>query len=270
MSWHKEYNVDIKTLSDEELKQVGRDINKHLVVVFRNQDLKPEDELKICKTIGNVKANKGESTTAKDNLSLIPGVLRVTGELNERGEPGLFGHEIELDWHTHHPTEQNRWPFVWLYSERGSKGSKTSWINQVQAYNDLPQDIKNKVNDITVACGHKIGAFSPSEIFQDVVMYNSPQKIVRTNVEGLTGLYFPFLQIFDVIDGCSKDEWPELFEYLKNHILQEKYLYHHDWEDGDLVISEQWLSIHKRWTFKGMDKRVLHRIALDYDNCYVL
>ena len=43
---------------------------------------------------------------------------------------------------------------------------------------------------------------------------------------------------------------------------------HHDWEDGDLVISEQWLSIHKRWTFEKMDKRVLHRIAFDYDKVY--
>ena len=267
--WYKEYDVDIKTMSDEELKQVARDINKHLVVIFRNQSLTPEDELRIARAMGNVKANKGERTTAKDNLSLIPGVMRVTGELNDRGEPGLFGHEIELDWHTHHPTEKNRWPFVWLYSERGSKGSRTSWINQVLAYNDLPEDIKQKVNGITVACGHKVGNFSPSEIFQNNVVYGNPQKIVRTNIENLTGLYFPFLQIFDVIDGATKEEWPELFEYLKNHILQEKYIMHHDWEDGDLVISEQWLSIHKRWTFADMKTRVLHRIALDYEHSYI-
>lgn len=267
--WNKEYDVDIKTMSDDKLKQVARDINRHLVVVFRNQSLAPEDELRIARVMGNVKANKGESTTSKDNLSLIPGVLRVTGELNDRGEPGLFGHEIELDWHTHHPTEENRWPFVWLYSERGSKGSRTSWINQVLAYNDLPEDIKQKVNGITVACGHKVGNFSPSEIFKNNVVYNNPQKIVRTNIENLTGLYFPFLQIFDVIDGVTKEEWLELFEYLKNHILQEKYIMHHDWEDGDLVISEQWLSIHKRWTFADMKTRVLHRIALDYEHSYV-
>ena len=89
--WNKEYDVDIKTMSDDKLKQVARDINRHLVVVFRNQSLAPEDELRIAKVMGNVKANKGESTTAKDNLSLVPGVLRVTGELNDRGEPGLFG-----------------------------------------------------------------------------------------------------------------------------------------------------------------------------------
>jgi alpha-ketoglutarate-dependent taurine dioxygenase len=42
-------------------------------------------------------------------------------------------------------------------------------------------------------------------------------------------------------------------------------MYHHDWEDGDVVISEQYLSIHKRWEFEHMDKRVLHRLTMDMD-----
>ena len=266
--WHKEYNVDIKTMTDAELQQVARDINKHLVVVFRNQKLTPQEELDACFKMGNVKRNSGEGTTAGDNLSIIPGVMRVTGQLNKNGQPGLFGHEIELDWHTHHPSKHERWPFVWLYAEQGSKGSRTSWINQVMAYEDLPDDVKEKVNGITVACGHKVGSFSPSEVFSDIVNYDCPQKIVRTNIEGLTGLYFPFLQIFDIIEGATKSEWPDLYHYLRRHITQEKYIMHHDWEDGDLVISEQWLSIHKRWTFKQMDTRILHRIALDYSKAY--
>ena len=37
-------------------------------------------------------------------------------------------------------------------------------------------------------------------------------------------------------------------------------------EDGDIVISDQWLSIHKRHHFEGMDKRLVHRIAFGYEN----
>ena len=82
---------------------------------------------------------------------------------------------------------------------------------------------------------------------------------MHTNDAGLTGLYFPFLQIFGGLE-------PDLFETLKNHVLKEEFVYHHDWEDGDVVISEQWLSIHKRWAFDKMDQRVLHRIGFDYSN----
>ena len=45
--------------------------------------------------------------------------------------------------------------------------------------------------------------------------------------------------------------------------------YDHYWEDGDVVISEQWLSIHKRWEFKRMSERILHRIAFDYSKVII-
>ena len=44
-------------------------------------------------------------------------------------------------------------------------------------------------------------------------------------------------------------------------MLKEEFVYHHDWEDGDVVISEQWLSIPKDGHFDKMNQRVLHRIG---------
>jgi len=80
-------------------------------------------------------------------------------------------------------------------------------------------------------------------------------------------LYFPFLQIFG-FDGYSEEEYQSIMEELTAHILKPEYAYHHDWEDNDVVISEQWLSIHKRWYFEKMEERVLHRIAFNYNNLY--
>jgi taurine dioxygenase len=85
------------------------------------------------------------------------------------------------------------------------------------------------------------------------------------NDAGLKGLYFPFLQMFG-IDGMSDDLFFELIGEVKKHVLKPDFVYHHDWEDGDVVLSEQWLSIHKRWEFEGMPNRILHRIAFDYSN----
>ena len=34
------------------------------------------------------------------------------------------------------------------------------------------------------------------------------------------------------------------FEYLKNHILQDKYMYHHYWRDGDIILSDQDITLH--------------------------
>ena len=34
----------------------------------------------------------------------------------------------------------------------------------------------------------------------------------------------------------EEDSW-KLVEQLRDHVLQEKYIYHHDWQDGDVVIA---------------------------------
>jgi alpha-ketoglutarate-dependent taurine dioxygenase len=49
------------------------------------------------------------------------------------------------------------------------------------------------------------------------------------------------------------------------HLLNEKYAYHHDWEDGDIVMADQMSGMHKRWAFELMHERLLHRIGFNYD-----
>lgn len=266
--WTLTIHEDIKLLSVEQLHDVARLCNRHYVVIFRNQDLTLEDQMRIASSIGTVKMDHGRDEAERERIMLRPGVIRVTGELNENGEKGLFGHDEELDWHTHHANAKKRFPFVWLYAVKGSDQSRTSWINQEMAFNDLSVNMQKKLEGIKYASGYKVGAFSDMAVAKEKVNYENPISLVHTNREGKKGLYFPFQQVYDVVEGASKEQWKELHTFLKGHCTKEKYMYHHDWQDRDLVISEQWLSIHKRWEFAGMKDRLLHRIAFDYDKAY--
>ena len=55
-----------------------------------------------------------------------------------------------------------------------------------------------------------------------------------------------------------------MIEFLKEFIIREEYVYHHDWEDGDILIADQEIGIHKRWPFKEIEKRLLHRMAFEF------
>ncbi len=266
--WAIEIKNNIDSLPYQDLYEVARLCNEHLVVIFKNQNLSLEDQMRITSTIGKVKEDHGRNQFEKERTLVAPGVLRVTGEKNHTGKGGLFGHDEELDWHTHHTSAKFRYPFVWLYAVKGSKGSRTTWINQAMAYDDLSDSMKKKVAGIKYASGYKTGTFSDQKVGHNRINYDNPISLVHTNIEGKTGLYFPFLQAFDIVEGATTEEWDKIYNELKSHVLQEKYLYHHDWEDNDLVISEQWLSIHKRWFFPHMNTRLLHRIAFNYDKAY--
>ena len=267
-SWTLTIDEDIKSLSVENLHEVAKLCNRHYVVIFKNQTLTVKDQMRIASSIGTVKLDHGRDDNERERILIEPGVIRVTGELNNKGEKGLFGHDEELDWHTHHANAVRRFPFVWLYSVKGSVGSRTSWINQEMAYNDLSINMKEKLEKIKYASGYRVGSFSDMAVAKEKINYENPINLVHTNKEGKKGLYFPFQQVYDIVEGATKEEWTALHEFLKGHCTQEKYIYHHDWQDNDLVISEQWLSIHKRWKFDRMKDRLLHRIAFDYDKVY--
>lgn len=261
-SWVVFLDDDLSNVSDERAKEIGRLTISNMVVVAKCKHMTEQQEVDFCKKIGNIQHTHGKSKGAGIRTN-VDGIMRVTAKKDETGEEGLFGHTSALDWHANQTSNMNRMPLIWLYGAEGTQGSRTSWINMIEAYNDLDDDFKEEIKDIQVYCGYERGKYSPSEFFKEHVNRELAFDLVHTNDAGQTGLYFPFLQIFEFAGEANKN-FDSVMSRLKEHVLQEKFIYHHDWEDGDIVISEQWLSIHKRWEFEHMDKRVLHRIAFDY------
>jgi taurine dioxygenase len=255
---------DLRNVTVERAHEITRLCIKHTVVVFKNQRLTPAEEIGFVNKIGNFHHTHGYERSIDIIVPEQDGILRVTGKKNERGNEGLFGHKEALDWHANQTSNPNRMPLIWLYGVESTKGSRTSYINMIKAYDDLDESFKEEIKDIRVYCGYKKGSYSSSDYFKEHVNKKFSIPLVYTNDAGQTGLYFPFLQIFE-FEGDSNKKFHYVMERLKEHVLQEKYMYHHDWDDGDVVIAEQWLGVHKRWAFENMEERVLHRIAFNYE-----
>ena len=261
--WCAEYDVKLKGMPDDELKDLFKDIFKYQVLNFRQQDLTPNDFLRIAESAGIVQKRDPKDGDRGADLWEIDGILRVGGNAIT-GKDSLFHHKHDLDWHANQPSNLNRKRLIWLYAAQGTAGSRNSWLNNVDSYNDLPQDIKDKIEDAYVYCGYESGRYSTSPFFKDHVKKDNPVKLVQTFGDH-KGLFFPFYQIFEVA-GWTENESKDLIEYLQNHILQEKYMWHLDWQDGDINVAEQILTIHKRWAFEAMDRRILWRIASGHEN----
>lgn len=261
--WVAHINENILDLGLDNVIEICNLIYEHHVIVFRNQNLKQEEQLNFCSMFGDVNNVYGHNEGSK-HISYENGIIRVTGELNEHGKEGLFGHAHTLDWHTHQPSTYDRFPFIWMYTHKGSKGSRTSWMNMRKAYEDLDPSAKDEIENIKIICGYEKGRFSTTEFFKELIYHDRPINIIQKNSRGDKGLYLPYLQIFGVDEETyDKNEWKFLFDELVDHMTQDKYIFHHDWEDGDVIISEQWHTLHKRWEFKDIKNRMLHRIAFN-------
>jgi alpha-ketoglutarate-dependent taurine dioxygenase len=270
-------DFDFTTASQEDISQIGCLLATNTCVVITGQQhLTVADEIRACQMFGNVDNLKDLAHLPPYKDFVIPGsegmLQRVSGGKDDHGRPGLFGHVSDLDWHCNMPGVPTRKPLVWLLAVTGAVGSRTSWTNNIMAYNDLSDDMKQRVQDLKMVCGWRKGSYSEMDfgvakggVTEDFNEYYTPG-MVHTNNAGKTGLFFPFLQFRNFV-GMTEDESREFIQPLIDHVLQEKYMYHHDWQDGDVVIAEQWLGIHKRWRFEGMADRVLHRCTFDFDNC---
>lgn len=269
-------DFNFATATQDDINQIACWLATNTLVVAHNQNhLTVDDELRIGGMFGNMFRHDAIVHLPVYKSVMVPGsdnqINRVTGELDEHGNPGLFGHVDDLDWHCNRPGIPTRKPLVWLLGIKGTVGSKTSWTNNILAYDDLTDDVKNNIKDLKMVCGWKKGNYSEfdfgkakggvTEDFNEVYTPN----IVHTNNGGKTGLFFPFLQFRNFV-GYTEQESIEMLAPLRDHLLQDKYCYHHDWQDGDVILSEQWLGIHKRWKFDGMPTRVLHRIEVDFAN----
>ena len=263
-NWVAFLDDDLREVTKERALEIAQLCIEHTVVVFKNQNLTPKQEIDFCAKIGNYQKTHGSERGADIIVPEQDGVLRVTGKKNKNGKEGLFGHKHALDWHANQTSNPDRMPLIWLYGVEGTKGSRTSYINMIDAYKDLDDNFKEEIKDIKVHCGYEKGRYSDSEYFKEHINYDLALPLVYTNDANQTGLYFPFLQIF-AFQGDANKKFDDIMERLTAHVLNEKYVYHHDWDDGDVVIAEQWLGVHKRWAFEDMDKRVLHRIAFDYE-----
>jgi len=266
--------IDLRSASQQEMNTIAWLAAKDTVVVIRNQHLLPGDEVAICEKIGVCEqfAPPGAPTQGtvivKDGLGKI---VRVGGSNHHEGVAGVFEHVSDMEWHSNRTGTETRDPLIWLHGVKDSQGSRTSWINNIMSYQDLDQELKEQIKDLKLVMGFDAKVISEDTYAitkrdSNAINHSWHPNLIHTNQAGVTGMFFSFLQIHQIL-GLDKDKSDALIQKLRLHVEQEKYTYHHDWQDGDVVLSEQWLSIHKRWRCENIQNRVVHRIALNFDHC---
>jgi taurine dioxygenase len=265
--WTVFADLDIKNCTQHDINELEKLISTYTCVVIRNQSLTIEEELRFLNMFGNPKSlYPKDDPFFKDyalDLKKDPEgiIFRVTKELRD-GKIGMADWEEGFDWHSDTPEESDRSSILYLYGIRGTVGSRTTWNNNILAYTDLDIDIKNQIANLHSVYGNISATNAPDHVG---VVYNTtwnPPLVHKTST-GQTGMYFAPFQLGKFVE-LSQEKSDELKQLLCKHILNEKYLYHHEWQDGDVVLSDQWNGIHKRWPFDRMNIRVLHRAGIDY------
>ena len=260
--WTVHVDIDLKTCSQQDVNNIQDLLSTNVIVVFKNQFLTIDDELRLLHMFQNP-----TPLYEKDNPLFLDytvdvdkdpnGIIsRVTAELRN-GKPGMAGDKNTFDWHVDSPEVPERNQLLYLRAVKGSQGSRTSWNNNLLAYHELDQHTKDSIAHLHCVYGNIEALWAPD---YNGIYYN--YEWTPSLVDDDRMYYVPYqLQKFVEL---SYEESQAINKKLIAHIFQDKYVYHHDWQDGDLIIADQWNGLHKRWAFDMMDIRVMHRATMDY------
>lgn len=236
------------------------------VVIRRGSPWEPEELIEFYKELGNVIQQNDKVT----------GTV-ATGELVKVRQNGLFAgkEDGELEWHSAGMNRSIHDDIVAMYMHQpAEEGGDTYFTDHQTAWDDLDDDTKDLCRDLKSKTptyndrmkldrmGIYKNVFSDEQTmmeFRDINGNTSfesqvPRKdlVTKHPINGKEGLYYPWT----IIRGFSgrqmdKDQQHALYFKLKEHTLQEKYIYSHKWEQGDIVLSDQHHSLHRRDAYTG-------------------
>jgi alpha-ketoglutarate-dependent taurine dioxygenase len=268
-----EYEMDFSTASNDEMRELGQQIHKDIVVLVRNNDMSDQEVVDVCRHFGNLQTPQ-QYYTHKDH----PEILKVTNRRDINGnKAGVFA-DKELDWHSNgNGRDSQAECCIGLYCVQNGINSITSFANSVQAYDDLPIDVRELVNDIDGLFKFEnntfydldegdgeLDTFRQHPSFKDGVV---KPIVYRHPWTDDVGLYYVWHFIRKMWRRSGKDFSPaeerDLGDFLQQHVTQEKYVYHHDtWRPGDFIFMDQFNSMHKRNEVEG--DRLMYRLCFDY------
>jgi alpha-ketoglutarate-dependent taurine dioxygenase len=268
-------DIDLAQATCDDIDRIANLIAKHTLVVFQNQTLTLEQEIAINDKFKDVGSIVDHCTDSFRKLS-VPNsngkILRVGGLPNKYGDHGIAEHADEMAWHhDFHWNLEHKVCLIMLRAITGVENSKTSWLNNIMSYNDLSQADKQFLGSLK--------AVMKRYIYLNVDSFEEDSKgrkwatgeeyigytcnIIRETPLGEKHLYFPFHQIHH-FEGMSLEDSRDILERISKHITQEKYVYHHNWKNGDVIICDNRTGLHMRHECPSISTRLLHRAMFDY------
>jgi len=259
---------DIKSLDDGHIRQLARVIHQDGVAVMYNQNLKENDYIDFMKRFGEC-----ESPDLFMNPKDYPEIFLVTAKTVDGKKIGMFG-DTELGWHSNgnsrHLIDKI---LIGLYCVKEDINTTLSVCNTSKPFYDMSNEEQEYYRSITIRLKFKNNTIYDLKEGDPELEFMSKnkgsiRKLVDIHPHNMSEyFYFPYHFICKAWEGKKQIDHEELISKLKPKIFKSQYQYHHIFKEGDLLLMDQFTSLHRRTPVMD-NNRLLWRIASDFKNVY--
>jgi taurine dioxygenase len=266
--------VDLsKPLSAYEVRAIREAWNKHLVLVFRGQQVSQDDQLRFASYFGDLgsrkKAPEALRTRAEGIQQDHEKVLLVTNIKVDGQAIGAFG-DGEFWFHIDSGYSARPYKYTFLYAiELPSHGGNTMFSNMYKAYEAVPTALKEKLKGKKALHIHEYNrakqAGSSGDI-SGIPHYFHPVFVAHPDT-GRKTLFVDRLMTTRIED-ISQDESDAILSQLYDIGERREFIFEHEWQLGDFLMWDNRCTIHARTDFPKEERRLLRRCTVEGEPLY--
>lgn len=237
-------------LPPEEVKQVTDAMDRWGVTVWRDTGMDDEQHVEFSRNFGyleRVPVREGARTRLAHRELFDASNLNVDGEITQ--DPAAIQYRKgDRLWHTDSAFMEKRTSYSLLLAhEVPPEGGETSFADTRSAYDDLPQEMKDRLEGLvgvnSLWWSRKLaGADIPDEEIEARPKARHP--LVHVHKGSGRKALFIAAHTMD-IEGMPSGEGRALIRELIAHATQPQYVFSHSWRTGDLVIWDNLCTMHR-------------------------
>jgi alpha-ketoglutarate-dependent taurine dioxygenase len=244
--------IDVNRLTDAEFEAIYDAWIGAAILLIRGQSLTPEQQMALTDRFGT----RASYTRPQFSAADAPDMLVLS---NIRVDGTLIGSPVSgRVWHSDgHYLESPPAGSLLHAVITPPEGGDTHFANQLEAYADLPEIVKERVErrDVVISRTqsrpYNYPDRPPPTGVERAEWREVVQPIVRTHpVSGRKALYTGGNVPWNIV-GMDPAESVPLVTFLQEFSILDRYVYRHRWQAGDIVVWDNRSALHKATWYDG-------------------
>ncbi len=240
-----------KPLAAETVAQMRDAFHSHAVLRFRGQHLTKAAQVDFSRHFGDPVPHP---TNTRDRDREQPEIT-IISNIQEQGKAvGALGN-AELTFHADLVFLHTPGSISLLYCvETPDQGGDTYWSDGYAAYDSLDAETKAQIDGLGVVYVHANPAYNPPVA--------PVHPLVCTHPETGRKMLFLSPNAAQSVTGMEDAEGRALLDRLYAHATQERFVWRHQWQSGDLIMWDNRCTMHRRDGFPQDQRRMMWRTQL--------
>lgn len=237
---------DPTSLSDEERDVLDEELAARGVLIVRGLDPTPQQHVEFTRAFGEPDIHPMESI----RMDGVPEIIELKVDLTDHVRGDDDGDQVIADiaWHADltYVEEPSRGALLRAV-DVPPVGGDTLWIDMAQVYRVLPEGLRRRIDGLEV-----VHSLEDPRVAANDTMTGATTTEFRPVVHPLVHRHpvsgDPVLNISPAfargVVGMSDDESSALLGELAEFATREEFIYRHHWTVGDVVIWDNWRTMH--------------------------